>query len=113
MGLKKSFQFLAGRKDMEAFFIYTKEDGTIADTATKIEWTKEGGIPILKERSPKDGTWYALKEFYDCIQNKKLPSSNVYTGAKTAIIVKLANDSMYQNVISKWKPEYNVVQKTI
>ncbi len=81
--------------------------------ATKIEWTKEGGIAILKERSPKDGTWYALKEFYDCIQNKKLPSSNVYTGAKTAIIVKMANDSMYQNVISKWKPEYNIAQKTI
>jgi predicted dehydrogenase len=93
----------------------TKKELEIVDGvtgATKIEWTKEGGIPVLKERSTKDGTWYALKEFYDCIQNKKLPSSNVYTGAKSAIIVKLANDSMYQNVISKWKPEYNVVQKT-
>ncbi len=79
--------------------------------ATKIEWTKEGGIPILNEKSTKDGTWYALKEFYDCIQNKKLPSSNVYTGSKTAIIVKLANDSMYQNKIYEWKPEYNVVKK--
>ncbi len=79
--------------------------------ATKIEWTKEGGIAILKELSPKDGTWYALKEFYECIQNKNLPSSNIYTGAKTAIIVKMANDSMYQNVISKWKPEYNIAQK--
>lgn len=79
--------------------------------ATKIEWTKEGGIPILKEKSTKDGTWYALKEFYDCIQNKKLPSSNVYTGAKTAIIVKLANDSMYEDKISKWKDEYDVVKK--
>jgi len=78
--------------------------------ATKIEWTKEGGIPVLKEKS-KDGTWYALKEFYDCIQSKKLPSSNVYTGAKTAIIVKLANESMYQNEIHKWKPEYNIVKK--
>ncbi len=78
--------------------------------ATKIEWTKEGGIPILKEKS-RDGTWYALKEFYECIQNKKLPSSNVYTGAKTAIIVKLANESMYQNEIRKWKPEYNIVKK--
>lgn len=78
--------------------------------ATKIEWTKEGGIPVLKVKS-KDGTWYALKEFYDCIQSKKLPSSNVYTGAKTAIIVKLANESMYQNEISKWKPEYNIVKK--
>lgn len=79
--------------------------------ATKIEWTKEGGIPILKEKAGKDGTWYALKEFYDCIQNKKLPSSNVYTGAKTAIIVKLANESMYQNKISKWEHEYDIVKK--
>jgi predicted dehydrogenase len=78
--------------------------------ATKIEWTKEGGIPVLKEKQ-KDGTWYALKEFYNCIQNKKLPSSNVYTGAKTAIIVKLANESMYENVLNQWKPEYNIVKK--
>ncbi len=78
--------------------------------ATKIEWTKEGGIPILKEKS-RDGTWYALKEFYECIQNKKLPSSNVYTGAKTAIIVKLANESMYQNEIRKWKEEYDIVKQ--
>jgi thiamine biosynthesis lipoprotein len=34
MGLKRSFTFLAGREDMEAFFVYTKQDGTIADTAT-------------------------------------------------------------------------------
>ncbi len=66
---------------------------------------------MLKERSTKDGTWYALKEFYDCIQNKKLPSSNVYTGAKTSIIVKLANESMYQNKIYSWKPEYDIVKK--
>lgn len=78
--------------------------------ATKIEWTKEGGMAILKEPSVKDGTWYALKEFYGCIQTKELPSSNVYTGARTAIIVKMANDSMYQNVINQWKPEYDVVQ---
>ena len=34
MGLKRSFEFLAKRNDMEAFFIYTKQDGTIADTST-------------------------------------------------------------------------------
>ncbi len=92
----------------------TKKELTIVDGvtgATKIEWTKEGGIPVLKEKSAKDGTWYALKEFYDCIQNKKLPSSNVYTGAKTSIIVKLANESMYQNKIYSWKPEYDIVKK--
>lgn len=79
--------------------------------ATKIEWTKEGGIPILKERSQKDGTWYVLKEFYDCVQTKKWPSSNVYTDARTAIIVKLANESMYKNEIYKWKEEYDIVKQ--
>jgi thiamine biosynthesis lipoprotein len=34
MGLKKSLEFLAGRSDMEAYFIYIKNDGTISDTAT-------------------------------------------------------------------------------
>ena len=35
MGIKKSFEYLAHRKDMEAFFVYKKSDGIIADTATK------------------------------------------------------------------------------
>jgi len=34
MGLTKSLEFLAGRKDIEAFMVYTKKDGTISDTAT-------------------------------------------------------------------------------
>jgi len=80
--------------------------------ATKIEWTKEGGIPVLQGKAAKDGTWYALKEFYECIQTKALPSSNVYTGAKTAIIVKLANESMYQNKMHQWKPEYDITKTT-
>ncbi|MGI8582732.1 MAG: FAD:protein FMN transferase [Chitinophagaceae bacterium] len=35
MGIKKSFEYLAHRKDMEAFFVYKKNDGIINDTATK------------------------------------------------------------------------------
>ena len=34
LGLEQSFRFLKKRKDMEAFFIYKKSDGSIADTAT-------------------------------------------------------------------------------
>jgi len=34
MGVKKSLKFLAHKKDMEAYFVYKKEDGTISDTAT-------------------------------------------------------------------------------
>jgi thiamine biosynthesis lipoprotein len=34
MGVEKSLSFLADKKDMEAYFVYKKEDGTISDTAT-------------------------------------------------------------------------------
>lgn len=35
MGIKRSFEFLANRKDMEVFVVYKKADGIISDTATK------------------------------------------------------------------------------
>ncbi|MDB5193782.1 MAG: ApbE family lipoprotein [Segetibacter sp.] len=35
MGLQKSLAFLKNQKDMEAYFIYHKSDGSIADTATQ------------------------------------------------------------------------------
>ena len=34
LGLEKSFQFLKKEKNMEAYFIYKKADGSVADTAT-------------------------------------------------------------------------------
>lgn len=34
MGLKNTLKYLAHRKDMEAYIIYKKSDGTVADTAT-------------------------------------------------------------------------------
>jgi predicted dehydrogenase len=74
--------------------------------ATKIEWNKEGGIPILKEKM-KDGTWYAFEDFYNCLVNKKMPASNVLTGARTAICVHMANLAMYTHSIQEWKTSYN------
>lgn len=74
--------------------------------ATRIEWNKEGGIPLVKEQM-KDGTWYALREFYTCIAEKKTPVSNVLTGAKTAICVHLANEAIFSHSIQSWKTEYD------
>jgi thiamine biosynthesis lipoprotein len=34
MGLKKAMKFVAGKKDMDAYFIYHKPDGAVADTAS-------------------------------------------------------------------------------
>jgi len=70
--------------------------------ATKIEWNKEGGIPIIAEKD-KDGSWYALKDFYNCIAKKLTPTSNILTGATTAFCVHLANEAMYNNKIQHWK----------
>lgn len=74
--------------------------------ATKLDWAKDGGVNILNEPY-KDGTWYALNDFHKCIQSGELPASNVYTGARSAICVHLANQSLYGKMVSKWKPEYN------
>jgi FAD:protein FMN transferase len=35
MGLKKALQFIQTKKDIEAYFIYRQQDGTIKDTSTK------------------------------------------------------------------------------
>lgn len=87
----------------------TKKELTTVDGvagATKIEWREDGGIPILKEKT-KDGTWYALREFYECVTEKKLPASNVFTGATTAVCVHLANNAIFNHSIEKWKPVYS------
>ncbi len=76
--------------------------------ATKIEWNKEGGIPILKEKS-KDGSWYALQEFHKTVTENSKPVSNVITGATTAFCVYLMNQSIYKHSIETWKPQYNLL----
>lgn len=75
--------------------------------ATKITWTKDGGMPILTEPT-KDGTWYALQDFYKCIGTGAKPASNVITGATTAICVAMANNSAYNGVIEHWQPGYTL-----
>ncbi len=75
--------------------------------ATKIVRNEDGGIPILPEPT-KDGTYYALQEFYTSIVNGTTPSSNVYTGAKGAICSALANESLFSGTIQQWKPEYDL-----
>ena len=74
--------------------------------ATKIEWNKDGGIPIMKEKQ-KDGTWYALEEFYTSVRQGGEPVSNVITGATTAVCVHLINEAIFDHKIMQWKPAYN------
>lgn len=74
--------------------------------ATKMEWNKDGGIKILKEEM-KDGTWYAFADFHSCITEKKKPMLDVKQGAMAAITVHLANNSLYNHTVEKWKDEYS------
>jgi hypothetical protein len=77
--------------------------------ATKITWNKDGGIPITTGLEPlKDGSWYALNDFYRAVNEKKLPDSNVFTGARAACTVHLANHAIYNHTIEKWRTEYNL-----
>jgi predicted dehydrogenase len=74
--------------------------------ATKITWDKDGGTPVETEPL-KDGSWYALDNFYDCIIKNREPFSNVKTGCKTAITVHLANKAIEQHTIEIWPTDYN------
>ena len=101
---------------MNQGMFYTEELNSKLDVvdgvtgATKITWDKDGGAPILPQPT-KDGTWYALREFYSSVRTNKIPDSNIYTGTKTAIAVDLINKSSYTNTIQNWLPEYNRFDK--
>lgn len=74
--------------------------------ATRLEWNTDGGISIVNEKM-QDGTWYALKEFYNSVKTGTQPVSNVKTGATTAVCVHLANEAIFSHKILSWKPAYN------
>lgn len=87
-----------------------KQYGTVDGVtgATKIVWDKNGGIPITTGPGPlKDGSWYALRDFHQAVSAKKLPDSNVFTGARVACAVHLANQAIYNHTIEKWRPEFS------
>ncbi|WP_157561699.1 Gfo/Idh/MocA family protein [Hymenobacter ginkgonis] len=88
-----------------------KQYGTVDGVtgATKITWDKNGGIPIVTGKEPlKDGSWYALSDFYRAISEKQLPDSNVVTGARAACTVHLANRAIYNHTVEKWQPAYDL-----
>ncbi|RYG06857.1 MAG: Gfo/Idh/MocA family oxidoreductase [Chitinophagaceae bacterium] len=73
--------------------------------ATKIVVNTDGGIPIL-DKPTKDGTTYALDEFYNSILTGKLPVSNINTGTQASICVAMINESAYTESKQLWKQEY-------
>lgn len=74
-------------------------------SATKIVINKDGGIPIL-DQPTKDGTVYALEEFYVAVTQNKTPVSNIKTGTQAAICVAMCNEAIYTGKTQFWKKEY-------
>ncbi|RZK43001.1 MAG: Gfo/Idh/MocA family oxidoreductase [Pedobacter sp.] len=74
-------------------------------SATKIVMNTDGGIPIL-DQPTKDGTIYALDEFYLSITTGKTPVSNIATGTQASICVAMCNEAIYTGKTQFWKSEY-------
>ena len=81
-------------------------DGVSGATMPK-EAEKGLEIPSRDERGYSN-TRYALEAFHHSIINGDMPASNVTTGARAAIAVRLAVDAMREGVIKTWKEEYGV-----
>ena len=73
--------------------------------ATKLVISKDGGIPILDEPT-KDGTFYALEDFYKAITEGKETASNINTGTQASICVAMCNEAIYTGNKQVWKQEY-------
>lgn len=74
--------------------------------ATQIAANEDGGLPILPAPT-RDGTVYALDEFYNNIRTGATPASNITTGTKGAICMALANESLYNSEIKYWQQSYS------
>lgn len=76
--------------------------------ATKIIWSNDQKAVRILDQPTKDGSIYALEDFYRCLVSGHHPHSNVQNGGKTAIAVALANKSLYNGTKELWKPEYEL-----
>ena len=87
--------------------VVAKQQGIVDGVtgATKIVTNKDGGIPIL-DKPTKDGTFYALEEFYKSITEGKTPVSNINTGTQASISVAMCNEAIYTGKTQFWKKEY-------
>lgn len=85
-------------------------DGVSGATMMAVDKSKGYPIEVQQEEEDWEGTHYALSEFYECVRDGKTPVSNVYTGAKTAVSVRMAIDALRGGEIQYWKDKYNKVK---
>jgi predicted dehydrogenase len=81
-------------------------DGVSGATLKLIE--ENQGMELHGDNAKEDweGTHYALQEFYECVRDNNKPVSNIHTGARTAISVRMAIDAMRKEEMQTWQPEY-------
>nr|WP_246535287.1 Gfo/Idh/MocA family oxidoreductase [Litoribacter alkaliphilus] len=77
--------------------------------ATKLTWTDNKQGIKLTDRPLKEGTYYAVEDFYRCLQEKRMPYSNAFNGGQTAIAVALANESLHTGSVQPWREDYNLI----
>ncbi len=87
----------------EAAKTYQTVDGVTG--ATKLSWNTDGGIKIWPDKL-RDPSYYAIRGFYKSIVEKKTPTSNVVSGATSAICVHMANKAREAGALEKWKDDY-------
>jgi hypothetical protein len=86
------------------------EEGVYAVTAATYQAWKKGEGTVIEIENPPAGdeqtSGIALRDFADCIRNKKKPISNVHSGRRSTIAVHMGNTAMRQGSVEQWKPEY-------
>lgn len=70
--------------------------------ATKLNWIEDKKAIRLIDEPLKDGSYYALTDFYRCIEEQVIPYSNIINGGQTAIAIAMANESLRDGQLKQW-----------
>ncbi len=77
-------------------------DGVSGATLRMMENGESREIVADESREGWEGTHYSLTEFYQCVRDNKVPVSNVETGARTAMSVRMAIDALRGGTQQYW-----------
>ena len=77
--------------------------------ATRTAFAEERGVPLIIESEPADWepTYFALDEFAKNVRSGTPPISDVISGARSAIAVRLAIDAVRDGGVRTWTEEYD------
>lgn len=73
---------------------------TTQGKGVEVKFGKPGEVDL-------EPTVFALKDFAECVRNKKEPVSNVETGRDGSIAIHMGNAAADTEKVQYWKPEYS------